>query len=348
MDIKTLKNTLPLLLKNNIVPFIWGRQGVGKTQSVAQLAKEQGVGFVHLHLATQEVGDLVGLLMHCGEGEVKHARPEWFPTEGNGIIFLDELNRAHPDVIQAMFSFITSRTIHRHVLPPGWKIVAAGNYQSEEFTVTDTSDAAWMSRFCHLHFTPSKGEFVTYAETKGCTSVADFVSENGEMLEGKKNKDTDIPITPDRRSWLEMVGPMENEDLDDETRFEIYSGIVGVSAASSFMAFRKSTERKIRIRDIIKDYSKVRSKVVGLNGKDETRFDALSAPIEELIVQLNNSPYFLNEKSVKELQKFFLDLPLELIAQTSKKLNKISFNHKADLIDNPEFVDMVCKKRKVK
>jgi MoxR-like ATPase len=159
MNIQDFKKYLPTLLKNNIVPFTWGNQGIGKTQSIAQVAAQAGIGFVHLHLATQEVGDLVGLLMIQADGTVKHARPEWFPTEGEGIIFLDELNRAHPDVIQAMFSFITSKTIHTHKLPDGWKIVAAGNYQSDQFNVTDTSDAAWMSRFCHIELQPTVQEF---------------------------------------------------------------------------------------------------------------------------------------------------------------------------------------------
>ncbi len=55
MNIKQLKESLPLLLKHNVVPFIWGHQGVGKTQSIAQVAKAAKVGFIHLHLATQEV-----------------------------------------------------------------------------------------------------------------------------------------------------------------------------------------------------------------------------------------------------------------------------------------------------
>src|ERR1019366_7781561 len=119
MNFTEIKKTIPVLLRNRVVPFLWGAQGVGKTQGVRQIAEEMGGGFVHLNLATQEVGDLVGLLVHNSDGTVKHARPEWFPIEGKGIVFLDECNRASPDGLQAMFPFITEGTIHTHRLGSG-------------------------------------------------------------------------------------------------------------------------------------------------------------------------------------------------------------------------------------
>lgn len=336
MNINQLKQSLPIMLRNNVVPFIWGHQGVGKTQTVKQVANESAIGFVHLHLATQEVGDLVGLLKHNPDGTVSHSRPEWFPTGGRGILFLDELNRAHPDVIQACFSLITSRTIHTHTLPEGWKIVAAGNYQSDEYTVTDTSDSAWMSRFCHLHFTPSKAEFVAYAESREAFSVADFISEHDELLESKSRKAVDINITPDRRAWLEMIAPLENESLEEETRMLVYSGIIGMTAASRFLNFKNTKERRLRLRDILKDYEAVRDRIKGMNKDKETRYDALSAPIQELEARVANG-VGLEPNEVENLKRYFLDIPKELLAQTTKKLGRANFKGKNELLNDPAF-----------
>lgn len=322
MNVNQLKQAVPVMIKNNVVPFIWGMQGIGKTQTIKQVAQQQGVGFIHLHLATQEVGDLVGLLVQNGADTVKHARPEWLPTEGEGILFLDELNRAHPDVIQACFSLITSRTIHTHELPPGWKIVAAGNYQSDEFTVTDTSDSAWMSRFCHIHFEPTAAEFITFAESRNAFTVADFIAEHSELLE-KKGKRPDINITPDRRAWLEMIAPLEEENLDKETRMEIYSGIVGQVAASRFMNFRENPgEKRLRLRDIMRDYSKVQVQVKACNKDKDTRYDALNAPISELETKLEQSYKFSTEE-LMNLKQYFLDIPKELLSQTFKKFGRM-------------------------
>lgn len=338
MNIQDLQKSLPVILKHNIVPFIWGYQGIGKTQSISQVAAKYKMGFVHLHLATQEVGDLVGLLMIQPDGTVKHARPEWFPTEGEGILFLDELNRAHPDVIQAMFSFITSKTIHTHKLPDGWKIVAAGNYQCDTMNVTDTSDAAWVSRFCHLELQPTVQEFTTYAESQGADSVAGFITEHPQMLETVSKQKQDLFVSPDRRSWLGMIAPLENEDLPDSVRFEIYSGIVGSVAASAFFAHKKVATKSIKLKEILKNYNSVKFRVKEANKTKDTRFDLLTAPIDELTHRLGEDPDMLTEASVANLKLFFLDIPLELLSKACKKLGAMTFSHKDSLLNDPEFV----------
>jgi MoxR-like ATPase len=300
-----------------------------------------GLGFVQLNLATQEVGDLVGLLLpNSKKGTVAHARPEWFPTEGKGIVFLDELNRAHPDVIQAMFSFITEKKIHTHVLPEGWHIVAAGNYSTDEFNTTDTSDAAWMSRFCHINLQPSVEEFALFAEKRGAVTVSDFISEQNDMLEASKRKIPEIHVTPDRRAWLEMLAPLENEDFEDaSTRYEIYSGIVGQAASAAFIAFKKSNEKKIRLRDILRGYASVRSRVLSLTKGNETRFDALSTPLDELAVRLSEEggTNTLDQEGVQNLKAYFLDIPLELVCQVCKKLGKLEFRGKNEILNDAEF-----------
>lgn len=339
MDIKNLKTCLPQLIKKNVVPFIWGMQGIGKTQVVKQVANELGIGFVHLHLATQEVGDLVGLLMPTKAGTVKHARPRWFPTKGEGIIFLDECNRAHPDVMQAMFSFITARTIHTHVLPEGWKIVAAGNYQTDGFTVTDTSDQAWMSRFCHINLKPTIEEFVLHAEKRGAMDVADFVNENPDMLQSKNQKIPELHITPDSRSWLDLLNPLETCEFSEELRYELYAGIVGSAAAASFLSYKKKSEKKLRLRNILQDYRQVQTTVLTLTGGKETRFDALSAPLDELVTRLSEpaNKNLLDDDGVANLKAYFLDIPLELVCQMCKKLSPLSFRGKDALLNDVAF-----------
>lgn len=343
MKLNQVKESLPVLMKHNIVPFIWGAQGVGKTQSVSQVAKDKGLGFVHLHLATQEVGDLVGLLVHNADGTVKHARPEWFPTDDKGILFLDELNRAHPDVIQAMFSLITSRTIHTHKLPEGWAIVAAGNYQSDEFTVTDTSDRAWMSRFCHIKFEPSVQEFINYAESRKAVDVADFITEHAESLESKNQKSPDLAITPDRRSWLEMIAKLDTEDMDKALRMELYSGIIGQSIAAQYVTFRDRTDRRVKLRDILIDYPKVSSRIRKLNSGKETRFDLLNAPLQEFLDKASKEFMELTESEIDNLGKFLLDLPLELLSQNLKAIGKVRFTGKDQLFNNAKFTERLMR-----
>ena len=58
-------------------------------------------------------------------------------------------------MLQAIFQLVLDRRVGQYVLPPGWCVVAAGNYM-EGYQVSGFNDAAFLDRFCHL--TLSGGE----------------------------------------------------------------------------------------------------------------------------------------------------------------------------------------------
>lgn len=343
MNIQEFKKVFPVLRKHKIVPFLHGNQGIGKTQTVKQIAQEQGLGFIHLHLATQEVGDLVGLLMKRDNGTVYHARPEWFPTEGQGIIFLDELNRAHPEVLQAMFSFITEGTMHTHKLPTGWNIVAAGNYQNNEFNTTDMSDAAWLSRFCHIDFKPTIEEFILYAEDSEHFDVAGFIRENGEMLERTAKQDNLNFITPDRRAWLTMVAPLDSEETIEQERFELYSGCVGSAAAAAYISYKNKKEKVISARQIINGYNdKIANQIKKMGNAKNSRLDLLNKTTEEVLLTIEKKPEILkDEKKLENIMNFILDLPKEMLLMFFDKLKTHTSTEKNLLLNNVELVKAI-------
>lgn len=347
MNIKNVTKVLPVLLKHNICPFLWGSQGIGKTECVKQYCKANDLDIRILYTATQEVGDLIGLLVKNDiEGTAYHTRPEWFPTEGKGIIFLDELNRAPNDVLQALFSFITKGTLHSHQLPSGWKVVAAGNYQSDRFTVTDTSDAAWLSRFCHIDFTPSVEEWLVYADSRGATDVANFIRENPSMLELSAKDagrlDTSF-IVPDRRAMLEGVGMLAlSGELPEEAQYEVYAGLVGTVAAASFLTWNAKKEKSLTLSQILGRYKKgtrARVKQLTANQKD-SRFDLLNQPIDELIVKLESVPDLLSaEGFLDNLKDFLLDIPRELSTKAFTRMSKLApFYGQDGLLNDYEYV----------
>lgn len=348
MDIKSFKKALPFLLKNKIVPFIWGSQGIGKTQTVAAYCAENNLQLVTLHTATQDVGDLIGLLVKGDDGTVHHARPEWFPTAGQGIVFLDEFNRAALDVIQAMFPFVTEGRLHRHVLPPGWRVVAAGNYNSDRFTVTDTSDSAWLSRFCHIDFTPTVEEWVVYVENHGMEGIADFIRSQPGMLE-LSSKDAgrlDMSfIVPDRRSWKEGIGALDKEsELPGELAYELYSGLVGQAVAAAYISAKAKGQRGLTLNSILRNYDgatrdRVRELAVGTS---EKRFDILNQPIDELFAKLDVSPDLLTKKAaLANLKSYLLDIPRELSMKAFSKISTMkNFPGRHELINDIEYVKM--------
>lgn len=337
MNITTLKKVLPVLFAENIVPFLWGNQGIGKTQSVGQLAEELGYGFVHLNFATQEVGDLVGLLEKQSDGTVHHLRPNWMPKEEDGphIIFMDELNRSHPDVIQALFSLITERRIHQHKLGSKCYLVAAGNYNNEKFTVTDTSDSAWNSRFCHIDVTPSVEEWLDYVGSmEGSDDVVAFIREMPSHLETTKKSTLDTSfVQPDRRSWTNLIKLDRNKDLTSEAvKYELFQGLVGSPSAAAFQSWKASKEKSISLNEILKDFNKAETKLKLLMNKassDEVRLDILNQPTSELIHKLETSAKSLL-KHMDNVKKFIVFLPSEASINILKKVEGINM---ADISD---------------
>lgn len=356
MNIKQIEKAVPALLKNNIVPLFWGSQGTGKTTLVKKLGKELGYdSVIHLCLSTQEVGDLVGVLLEQPDGTAKHTRPNWFPERGKHLLFLDEINRTHPDVIQAVFTLILEGKIHQHVLPKGCAIIAAANYANNNFNTTDISDNAFMSRFAHIDFKPTVEEFCSYADSQGAESVADFIRAYPAMLEASSadNKFDFNVITPDRRAWNDFIAPLEKHPELDDVRYELYSGIVGSSAAASFLTWKNQQEATISGKNVILNYKKYQKKVLEIVNADvkDVRLDVLNQTVEGLFAYLDENcvknKEMLTNEQIENIKQFIKDIPLELGLKMIKQMGKSRWTQRDDIISNPEFVEAFLSHKKV-
>lgn len=171
-----------------------------------------------------------------------------------GILFLDELNRADDDVLQASFQLVLDRRVGRYQLPTGWTIVAAGNY-AEGYNVNTFNDPAFLDRFCHLSLTPGKeymGDWTGYMSAK-CGKIADkivqFVCFDDARLLGKLETVAGLgfTVTPSPRSWEFVSRVMAEVDrasrnsegggYDTTVVREVVAGIVGTDLANAFEKF---------------------------------------------------------------------------------------------------------------
>lgn len=85
-------------LRTLVVPvrqpvFIWRPPGVGKSSIIAQLARSLNLVLRDIRALLLDPVDLRGL-PYILEGRSKWAVPDFLPTDGAGILFLDELNAA--------------------------------------------------------------------------------------------------------------------------------------------------------------------------------------------------------------------------------------------------------------
>lgn len=162
-DTKTAKSKVASLLpnadtyiKHNMNVMLIGLHGTGKTETVRQIAADMGYNVKSYSCSTLDpFTDLVGVPIpqeENGRTVLKMIRP--VDIDEAEIVFFDELNRARPEVQDAVLEIINNRTINGEPLPKLKCCWAAINPPNGDYNV-DELDPALMDRFdAYIEFTP--------------------------------------------------------------------------------------------------------------------------------------------------------------------------------------------------
>jgi len=194
MNIQFCKELFPFACKNDDSVLISSKHGIGKSSVVEQFTIEEKYHFEPLFLSTQEIGDLIGLPKNKdvdGETVTYWTRPEWLDriisAENRGVksvLFLDELNRAHPDVLQSILQLVLDGRIHDHNLPKGELktfIISAINPSSDYQTLE--LDPALLDRFLKLDVEVDANIWLKWAKTQNInTNIINFITANPDYL----------------------------------------------------------------------------------------------------------------------------------------------------------------------
>jgi hypothetical protein len=138
-----------------------GPTGIGKSEIVRAAAERLGVRLAVLDLSLLEPPDLVGLPI-IEQGRTRYALPSILPQDGNGILLLEELNRAERYIQQPALQLLTARTLHEYCLPAGWVCYAAVNPQDGDYQVT-ALDPALRARFLQLRVRADRPSWLSWA-----------------------------------------------------------------------------------------------------------------------------------------------------------------------------------------
>jgi hypothetical protein len=204
-----VKQAISLCRDAKIPLMIWGHHGMSKSSIVKQVAEEKSIGFVDFRCSQIESSDLRGFPTRrkLGDDEVTvYCPPAELPREGEGILFLDEINRADDPVIQAAFQIIVERKLGTYNLPDGWQIVTACNYATG-YQVNSMCNA-FVGRFCHIEMTNSEKfvqEWADYImekhEDESALKVIAFMGQENNNICSKKEGTIDFDIEPSPRLW---------------------------------------------------------------------------------------------------------------------------------------------------
>ena len=205
--------------------MLWGPPGIGKSSIVADVASKNDLQLVDLRLSQLAPTDLRGLPV-AENGVSRWFPPEFLPTSGQGILFLDEINMAPPAMQGIAQQLILDRQVGSYRVPEGWFIWAAGNRKSDRAAVFEMPSAL-ANRFIHLDLVPDFDSFKAWGLRAGLgEQVLAFLAFRPSLMH---QIDPLRPAWPSPRSWV-MANQLRGVALSVEPA-------VGPGAAGEFEAF---------------------------------------------------------------------------------------------------------------
>lgn len=253
--------------------FIWGAPGIAKSSVVYQVADSlygrdsqgeplpRAAFFIDLRGSLIDPVDLRGLPVADIERRLtRWLTPEFLPTSGRGILFLDELNRAPIMVQNALLQLALDRRIGDYVLPDGWYVVAAGNRVSDGGAGVQRLDLALAKRFIPVVMAPDLSEFLTWGNENGIHPIVlaflKFRQSNGAFIDAFFAPDPKNPSSPDPRAWefvSDLLWSHEADPEDDSVLLAMVSGIIGRGVGIEFMAYLARYAEMVSIGDPLAD-----------------------------------------------------------------------------------------------
>lgn len=236
-----------------------GKHGIGKSQILTDYFTSIGQRVVTLFLGQMsDPGDLIGL-PHKNEttGKTEFMPPYWFPVDGEPVVlFLDELNRARPEILQTIMDLALNRCLAGRKLPAGSRIIAAVN-DGDEYQLTDL-DPALVSRFNIYTFAPTVSDWVLWATDKGVDArILNFIQTNEKMLDSAPAEEgnSSLEKSPDRRAWERVSDIIKGESEISVIMQKTIAGVVGAKATAAFVSSLKNDD-VISAETLLKSFDK--------------------------------------------------------------------------------------------
>jgi hypothetical protein len=331
VDDDELKMEIKMCLedRNQARMLIWGAPGIGKTAILMNVLEEMKKDFPDYRLIVKtlsnETPDNFTLPKYVeidGQDFATDVPKTWLPVYkptgnpaedkklsdacGNGLLFVDELSRATPQVLNVVLPLVNEGIFNGYKLGDGWTIICASNRSEDEASGQSTIGNALANRFVQFHYEPTVHTWRKWADKQGFISplLLQWLSmpESEEMSGGKfyymdpnddsgRLADTTLMCTP--RSWTNAMkrlaryhhtGTIEGFkifDIPDRIIRRALNGAIPAQAVDAFMAFLAVIEKIGNFDQAVYD--------VWNNGGKSTKIDKkhlskVALPLAQLIV----------------------------------------------------------------
>jgi hypothetical protein len=355
LDASTMKKIFQYTPDDQAIMMV-GIHGIGKSEFIKSYFEEKGYAIIMLFLGQMaDAGDVIGLpdkttvTFSYGGQEVtqkitEFAPPKWWPRsdEAKIVVFFDEFNRGKPEVYQCIQDVTLNRQLNGLKLPKKTRIIAAINPLDDKYGYQVTElDPALFDRFNVYGFCPTRKEWIYWAiDHKVHKLVIAFIAKHGAKYLDPPSNGKMGEVYPSRRSWVRGSNIINyNPDIlfeDDMVLLrDMFSGVVGEAATSSFYAFVREQKKGIHPGRIVTGWDKeVEAKV-----KKSTNQDLLMLNLElAMHLEEEEQQYFGDMESAdgkKQRDKYAYNIwcylqtvPREIMADFYDYISDATLNHK--------------------
>lgn len=266
-----------------------------------------------------EPPDLVGLPKLDGK-VTRYLPPSFLPTdpEGEGLLDLEELNRAPAYMRAPCLQLLTTRSLNDYRLPAGWRLAAAIN-PAEDGYAADELDPALESRFVRINVTASPDEWAAWArERKVDRRVVDYVLSDPTVF--------DTPMS-NPRAWTAVARIVKAADKLETGSLLLraaVAGCVGAERAAAFLRFVKDRVRPLDADTVLTGYKKVRP--VLRKWVEEGKLDLVQGTLHQVKKRLQSRTEYEaargSASAWRNLGRLLADLPGDLREDAGQFFNE--------------------------
>jgi AAA domain (dynein-related subfamily) len=314
MELSTISpSRLKLAIKHSISHrrplFIWGQPGIGKSDLVAEVARNENRPLIDIRLPLMEPTDIRGIpylaevKVYDKDGNLvrderdvpltekvfRWSNPSDLPTDDDSraLVFFDEMSAAPPSVQAATYQIILNRRIGNYQLPDNVAIIAAGNRVKDK-GVAYNMPMPLANRFTHLTLEVDAEDWKEWAALNRIhKDVVGYISfQPGDLNSFNPSAEGYAFATP--RSWYftsELLqdrasdGTVTDTGLPNDVLGDMIKGTIGEGIGIKFITYRNQAANLPHARDVLT------GKVKKLNTK---QIDVMYALVTALTYELKD------------------------------------------------------------
>jgi hypothetical protein len=277
-------------LNKNFTPMFTGEAGLGKSEiTQGWVAKQRNTtpnfGFLDLRIAYLEAPDLIGFPKEVelnGKWRTIHCLPGYWPTEGEGLLLLEEPNRGTTGVMNCLMQLLTDRKVHDYVLPPGWIIASCVNPDSSEYDV-NTMDAALKDRFEEFEVEFDHIAFIDFIDAADWhESVQMFIGSGTWTYKTTKEIGKDGKyISP--RTWSKMnAAELAGIGKQRALHRTVACSILGKDIGNEYHKFIFESA-PVTAQDLLKDKAAALKRIIAHSDPSSYQGDMIAATVESIV-----------------------------------------------------------------